>query len=280
LAELDKKHRDSGLVIIGAECQMSTKDEMEPILEKAKVEYTIVEGAEGPVDVTGIPRIFVFGADGVMVFDGRPSDPAFEKAVEDALEEAGGSADVDQEAVASNLIEEREWTNATGGKIRAAVQAADDSKVTFLMPNGKSVEYPLEKLSEESQEAIKEAYASAPADVVIYHTLEIRHAAFATPIRVVRDLVNLSATLEATAPTDPSTEVEFIGFSFDLKLPEVSTGGTPELVIEIDNASREILANIELSMATSTLLEGEPGTLKTNKMLPYLPCGGLDFNLV
>jgi thiol-disulfide isomerase/thioredoxin len=161
LAELDKKHRDSGLVIIGAECQMSTKDEMEPILEKAKVEYTIVEGAEGPVDVTGIPRIFVFGADGMMVFDGRPSDPAFEKAVEDALEEAGGSADVDQEAVASNLIEEREWTNATGGKIRAAVQAADDSKVTFLMPNGKSVEYPLEKLSEESQEAIKEALEAA-----------------------------------------------------------------------------------------------------------------------
>jgi hypothetical protein len=97
----------------------------------------------------------------MMVFDGRPSDPAFEKAVEDALEEAGGSADVDQEAVASNLIEEREWTNATGGKIRAAVQAADDSKVTFLMPNGKSVEYPLEKLSEESQEAIKEALEAA-----------------------------------------------------------------------------------------------------------------------
>jgi thiol-disulfide isomerase/thioredoxin len=157
LAEMDSKHRTSGLVIIGAECQGSTKDEMKPLLEKAKVDYTIVEGAEGPVEVTGIPRIFVFGADGMLVFDGRPSDPAFKEAVEDALEDAGGSADAEMEAVAANLIEEREWTNATGGKIRAAVQSADETKVTFLMSNGKSVGYPLEKLSEESQEAINKA---------------------------------------------------------------------------------------------------------------------------
>ena len=104
-------------------------------------------------------------------------------------------------------------------------------------------------------EAIKEAYASAPSADVIYHTLEIRHVSFATPIRVVRDKVNLSATLESTAPADPSTEVTFIGYSFDFIPPEVATSGTPQLVIEIDNVSREILANIELAMSTSDLLE-------------------------
>lgn len=104
-------------------------------------------------------------------------------------------------------------------------------------------------------EAIREAYASAPADVVIYHTLEIRHGSFVTPIRVVRDLVNLTATLEATAPVDPSTEVTFLGYAFDLVPPEVSAGGSPQLIIEIDNVSRDILANIEQAMSSTSLLE-------------------------
>lgn len=103
-------------------------------------------------------------------------------------------------------------------------------------------------------EAIKEAYAAAPADVVIYHTLEIRHSSFASPIRVVRDLVDLDATLETTAPEDASTEVTFTAYQFDLVPPEVGAGGTPQLLIEIDNVSREILANIELAMASTSLL--------------------------
>lgn len=103
-------------------------------------------------------------------------------------------------------------------------------------------------------DAITEAYASAPADEVIYHTLEIRHSSFATPIRVVRDLVDLDATLEATAPEDASTEVTFLAYSFDLVPPNVDSGGSPQLIIEIDNVSREILANIELAMASPNLL--------------------------
>ena len=35
--------------------------------------------------------------------------------------------------------------------------------------------------------AIQEAYASAPVDQVIYHTLELWHPAFSAAIRVVRD---------------------------------------------------------------------------------------------
>jgi hypothetical protein len=104
-------------------------------------------------------------------------------------------------------------------------------------------------------EAIKEAYASAPADDVIYHTLEIRHSSFVTPIRVVRDLVNLDATLEAGAPEDALAEVTFIGYSFDLIPPDVTTGGAPRLVIEIDNVARDILAAIEGAMSSNTLIE-------------------------
>ena len=158
LAEMHREHRDKGLVVIGAECQMSTKDEMKPLLEKAKVEYTIVEGAEGPIDVTGIPRVFVFGTDGNLVFDGRPSGTEFETAVKDALA-ASKDSPTGEEAAATvgNLIEERSWTNAAGGSIRAAVKTADDSKVTFVMVGGKEVSYPLEKLPQDSRDIISAA---------------------------------------------------------------------------------------------------------------------------
>lgn len=103
--------------------------------------------------------------------------------------------------------------------------------------------------------ALAEAYASAPSDEVIYHTLEIRHAAFTTPIRVVRDIADLTARLEATAPANPSEMVTFIRFAFDLVRPEVSSIGIPQCTIELDNVSREILANIELAMTSIEPIE-------------------------
>lgn len=102
--------------------------------------------------------------------------------------------------------------------------------------------------------AIKEAYASAPADI-IYHTLEIWHPAFTVPIRVVRDQADLSARLEAGAPRDAGLVVSFVAFAFDLVPPEVSSAGGPRCRIEIDNVSRDILANIELTV-------GDPAVIK------------------
>lgn len=100
-------------------------------------------------------------------------------------------------------------------------------------------------------EAIKEAYASAPVDAILYHTLEIWHPNFTQPIYVVRDFADLHATKEAGAARDASTEVTFVGFAFNLIPPEVDRGGVPQCVIEIDNVSREILANIEASMGST-----------------------------
>jgi len=39
---------------------------------------------------------------------------------------------------------------------RAAVSGKDDKSVMFLMPDGKSIEYPLEKLSKESREKVSD----------------------------------------------------------------------------------------------------------------------------
>lgn len=105
------------------------------------------------------------------------------------------------------------------------------------------------------EEALKEAYATAPAGEVILHTLEFRHPNFTEPLRVVRDKADLNATLEADAPENGGEEVTFVQFSFDLELPDVTSGSSPELMLTIDNVSRDILTYIDLAANSQDLIE-------------------------
>lgn len=89
-------------------------------------------------------------------------------------------------------------------------------------------------------QAIREAYASAPQDVVILETLEWYHPTFAAPIRVVSDHADHTLTLEASAPRNAAEAVVFTAFPFRLLPPEVNEQGHVEMAIEIDNVSREI----------------------------------------
>src|SRR5574344_1669773 len=88
-------------------------------------------------------------------------------------------------------------------------------------------------------EALKEAYASAPSDVILLHTLELRHPAFVdgdgnpTAIRVVRDHKNLICTLEDTAPLQGGQEVEFQAMAFDLELPPVNASPSSNVHIRL-----------------------------------------------
>lgn len=104
-------------------------------------------------------------------------------------------------------------------------------------------------------EVLAEAYASAPTSEVILHTLELRHPSFTQPLRVVNDHQDLTATLEADAPEDPGTAVTFVAFSFRFKLPDVQKTGMPEIEIEIDNVSREVLTYIDQAANSADLIE-------------------------
>lgn len=101
-------------------------------------------------------------------------------------------------------------------------------------------------------EALKEAYASAPSEVVLLHTLELRHPAFVddkgnpTAIRIVRDNKNYTCRLEDTAPLNPGEDVEFQALAFDLELPPVEAIPVPEITLSIDNVSTEIIKYIVL----------------------------------
>jgi len=110
-------------------------------------------------------------------------------------------------------------------------------------------------------QSIKEAYASAPSDVVILHTLELRHPAFvdelSNPIavRVVRDNQDLTARLEATAPLNAGEMVTFTAMGFNLELPSIDTSPVPEISITLDNISRELVKHLDAAVQTQDKIE-------------------------
>lgn len=111
------------------------------------------------------------------------------------------------------------------------------------------------------KQALAEAYASAPVDDVIVDTLEIRHPSFVddqgqpTAVRICRDRVDFTATLEAGAPLNASQQVTFLACPFDFKLPGIEEGRVPQLEINIDNVDRSITAAIEMAYQQQAPIE-------------------------
>lgn len=112
--------------------------------------------------------------------------------------------------------------------------------------------YRPEKLGTALSDALAEAYAVAPTNVLIYHTLEIRHPDFIdaignpTAVRVVRDNKDLEATLESDAPLNPGEVVLFRSLFFDLTLPEEGdSGSVPSVTVTIDNVGKILIQNLD-----------------------------------
>lgn len=107
--------------------------------------------------------------------------------------------------------------------------------------------------------AVKEAYASAPSDVIVYNTLEISHPDFAAPIRVVQGFDNITAS-GATWTAVP----------FELVLPPASDLSPPQLQLRVDNVSRELLEGIEAAAESAeTISVTYRGYLSTDLNDPY-----------
>lgn len=85
LARMAKSGVRKGLVVVGFECQGSSKEDILKVLKSARVEYPVMTGASAPGGTGGIPHVCVFDVTGKLVFDGSPQDEDFEKAVKKAL---------------------------------------------------------------------------------------------------------------------------------------------------------------------------------------------------
>jgi len=86
MQKLSKRHKDK-MVLIGAHSQDATDDEVKEVVKKNKLTYSIVKGSNSPSDVSSntIPHIYVFDTEGKLVFNGKPSDREFDKALRKAL---------------------------------------------------------------------------------------------------------------------------------------------------------------------------------------------------
>ena len=104
-------------------------------------------------------------------------------------------------------------------------------------------------------QALKEAYAAAPSNVVILHTLELRHPNFTQPARVVNDHNDLLARLEASAPENPLEYVTFQAFAWQMTLPGIDESASPEIVLVLDGVSDQIVKQLELAKQSQDVIE-------------------------
>ena len=79
------------------------------------------------------------------------------------------------------------------------------------------------------REAIDEAYASVDYSEIPLYAMEINHPAFSEPLRVIRwplagpEPAEFVCLHEPEAELDPGRPVKYVGFTFELTLPESST---------------------------------------------------------
>lgn len=95
-------------------------------------------------------------------------------------------------------------------------------------------------------EAVKEAYACAPSDEVHLETLEISHPGLPTPIRLVKNRENITATLET------EEVVEFEGAAFRMSRPAAGENGLQVLTLSIDDVDRRVSDFMNAAKAFTT----------------------------
>lgn len=102
--------------------------------------------------------------------------------------------------------------------------------------------------------AIKEAYALAPSDDVVIHTLEIRHPAFRgedglpDSAWAVLNEKDVELGVEAAAPVRGGETVLFRGVQFDLTFPPIENAPAPEMEFSIDAVSRDLVDSLDRAM--------------------------------
>jgi hypothetical protein len=106
-------------------------------------------------------------------------------------------------------------------------------------------------------DALLEAYAVAPADDLIFDTLEVRHPLFVDAggnpdsAWLVANDEAILARIEADAALKAGQLVEFLPVPFRFSLAPVEPGAVPEIEVTIDNAGRVLVAQLDRAVTTT-----------------------------
>ena len=119
-------------------------------------------------------------------------------------------------------------------------------------------------------QAMEEAYAAVLSSVVILHTLELNHPAFAQPIRIVTGDDGLAAAETVALTLETGATVDFTALAFDVTPPGFDDKGPTPGRIRVDLVSGELMDPLEAAAVSSGVIEvtyrawrsdqrGEPG---------------------
>lgn len=102
------------------------------------------------------------------------------------------------------------------------------------------------------EEAIKEAYAIAPTNVVIYHTLEIRQPSVQSSVFLVQ------ARRGITATDEDGNERNWQPVGFQFSLPPSNEDGFQSLNIAIDNINQRVTDFVNIAKSPAAIVAGVP----------------------
>lgn len=163
---LAKKHKDAPLHVIASYCQRGEKEptlefleskgwseEMKNISVMYQTRYT------PDVEITFVPYYLLFDHTGKLryhhmagPYHGGNGDKYQEQIAELLKEVPKGAGKADPNKALSDV---RSWTSSKGRTIEAALLGVSEHLAKFQMKNGRTFNYPLEKLSGQSREEIK-----------------------------------------------------------------------------------------------------------------------------
>jgi hypothetical protein len=96
--------------------------------------------------------------------------------------------------------------------------------------------------------AVREAYASAPSGIVLYHCLTLTHAAWSGSLNVVQDIEQHTLTDETSATRT------YLPVPFAFSMPEVSESSHSEIRVELDTVPRDVTALLDQAAAAAGVI--------------------------
>lgn len=128
-------------------------------------------------------------------------------------------------------------------------------------------------MSDAWSDALEEAYASAPAGIIAWSTLELRHPLLDQPYRFVlddgeqigetapdalgntQDIYGRMLRLEADAAENAGELVAFIATAFEVRLPASEADRPPEMSVILDNVSGDLMKALGPAAASGQPVE-------------------------
>lgn len=144
------------------ECVIVVSDKSDPQNVQVKDMYPAIAETVKSIGNTS-PRVTVVDPESLKFITGTDykvmsSDRSWSRKMETVISKAISPKTEDEAAVSDKKKQEevktapvQEWTNTEGKTIRAAFVARKEGMATLRLENGKTVEYPIDKLSDQSK---------------------------------------------------------------------------------------------------------------------------------